>query len=73
MQIMAQNYKKNKKTSNSMKNNFTIDDARTYLPNICPNFSIYILQFIKVVYFTAIIFDTMFSYDYIKEVKSNSL
>lgn len=56
-----------------MKNNFTIDDARTYLPNICPNFSIYILQFIKVVYFTAIIFDTMFSYDYIKEVKSNSL
>lgn len=51
-----------------MKNNFIIDDARTYLPNICPNFSVYKLQFIKVVYFMTIKFDNLFSYDYIKEV-----
>lgn len=47
--------------------------ARTYLPNIRPNFFIYKLQFIKVVYFPTIIYDFFFSYDCIKEIKLNSV
>lgn len=34
-----------------------------YLPNICPNFTIYKFQFIEVVYFMTFVFDNMFSYD----------
>lgn len=45
---------------------------RPYRINICPNFTIYKLQLIEIVYLMALIIDNLFRYNYKKENKENS-
>lgn len=46
-------------------------ESRPYLPNIGPNFTIYIFQFIEVGYFMIFILDSVFTNDCIMKIETS--